>query len=476
MGKKEEFMKVKKIILISVVSGMFLYFGLNCSKESKAPSVGSTIQIRGKLIKGTSHLGAQSTVAKIRSLQEPLVNYKLYCVTFEDTPKAASGTADNTGAFSLSIDAAGIPFGCFVIDSSGKHVADLIFAQGLTPGAPTSGSIILTDSADIGTITVDLDKGIAVVDISNVSGQKIDAPFDPTGTWNFTCTSPAADPVYKCMPPEESPESIFLHRISGTLPDNSKIYGLGVWASQQHYNTCGGVEGVGECDLPTKCITATKDGISITLDEPDARFAFTPDTTWQNSSVPNSHNACESTAQTCVGVTNINNSWGYCTDPPTCSNFQPYTDTQCQQICFANGFWDDSVRLNPDYCIQNRSYNWTKPPDDPEFKVLEEGPTSRFAWGELVYSSNDSASFASIEHELKTIWDPVNNREYICNTTRTTIVTFVRISETQLNGNITQNVTLSHDSPPECLDTNIPNNDVANDVNSPLYMLFKLTK
>ncbi len=468
-------MKVKKIIFISVVVGMLLYGGINCSKESKAPLIGSTIQIKGKLIKGTSPLGTQSAVAKIRSLQEPLANYKLYCVTFEDSPHAASGTADNTGAFSLTIDAAGVPFGCFVLDSSGKHVADLIFAQGLTPGAPTSGTIILTDSADIGTITVDLDKGIAVVDISSVSRQKIDAPFDPTGTWKLTCTSPADDPVYTCPPPDEMPEYIFLDRISGTLPDNSKIYGLGVWASEGHYNKCGGVEGVGECNLPTKCTTATKDGTTITLDEPDARFSFTPDTTWQNASVQNYYNTCGSTAQYCVDVTNQSN-WGYCADPPTCSSFRSYSDEQCKKMCFANGFWHDSIRMNPDYCIQERSYNWTKPPDDPQFIVLEEGPTSRFAWGELVYSSNDSASFASLEHELFTIWDPVQKRQYLCDTTRTTIITFVRVSDTQLNGSFTQTVTLSSGSPSQCLDTTIPNNHVVQEVNNPKYVLFKLTK
>jgi len=422
----------------------------------------------GKLVKGTSPLSSMSVSGGLTRLEEPLENYSLYCVTFEDNPKAAKGTADNTGSFTLTIDAAGIPFGCFVLDSSGKHVADLIFAQGITPGAPLQGSILLTDSADLGTITVDLDKGIAVVDISHISTGTIDSPFDPTGTWNFTCTSPANDPVYSC--PNEMFATLFLHRISGKLPDNSKIYGIAIWPSEQHFNTCGRVEGL--CSTPNCTSVTLEDGRQVTLDAPDGPFNFTDDSVWAPNAL-NTRGTCESSAQLCRDVTNVNNSWGHCSDP-SCSSWTPNTDVQCREVCYANAYWD--FKYNPNYCLRARNYDFTQVPGSPEFTIYEDFPGSRILANELIYTSNNSATFANNEYNLRTFYDPATNAQFKCWIVRVGTGTFVKINDNEIAGTFVESVRLTSGSDSRCLNSSIPYNDIPDELNRGFAMTFRLTK
>lgn len=111
---------------------------------------------------------------------DPLAGYQLYCVTFATPPGAASGTADESGAVSLEIDAAGVPFGCFVLDADGEGVAALLFSSGTEQGQ----TITLTGDADLGTITVDLGNGVAMTEIGNagtLTGSD-DLPC-PLGAW-----------------------------------------------------------------------------------------------------------------------------------------------------------------------------------------------------------------------------------------------------------------------------------------------------
>ncbi len=111
---------------------------------------------------------------------DPLVGYQLYCVTFATPPTAASGTADATGQVTLDLDAAGVAFGCFVLDTDGKGVATLIF----TSGAQRGQTLTLTADADLGSIQVDLDNHVAQTDVSTtgtLTGS--DGLACPLGAW-----------------------------------------------------------------------------------------------------------------------------------------------------------------------------------------------------------------------------------------------------------------------------------------------------
>jgi len=94
---------------------------------------------------------------------DPLVGYQLYCVTFATPPTAASGTADATGQLTLSLDALGVAFGCFVLDADGTGVASVIFMS----GAQSGQTVTLTGDTDLGSITVDLDNGVAQTDVTS---------------------------------------------------------------------------------------------------------------------------------------------------------------------------------------------------------------------------------------------------------------------------------------------------------------------
>jgi len=111
---------------------------------------------------------------------DPLVGYQLYCVTFATPPTAGSGTSDATGQVTLSLDALGVAFGCFVLDADGKGVATLIF----TSGGQSGQTITLTADTDLGGIRVDLDNGVAQADVTltgTITGS--DGLACPLGTW-----------------------------------------------------------------------------------------------------------------------------------------------------------------------------------------------------------------------------------------------------------------------------------------------------
>jgi hypothetical protein len=98
----------------------------------------------------------------------------------------------------LTLDAIGVAFGCFVLDEAGEAVATLIFTSGEDRGQ----TIMLTGDTDLGSITVDLDNGVAQTDIT-LTGTLTDSEdlACPLGTWVTTvpreeCTGTAAVTVW----------------------------------------------------------------------------------------------------------------------------------------------------------------------------------------------------------------------------------------------------------------------------------------
>jgi|GEM_PF-1842616 len=164
-----------------------------CNEGTSQPADGSTdeviggITLSGKLVAGTQKPVTPPPPRYIPppppAPGDPLVGYKLYCVTFTNPPVAAAGTSDAAGQVSLDIDASGVALGCFVLDTSGEAVAALVFSSGPERGQ----TITLTGDADLGTITVDLDNGIAQADITEVGTITGSDDMEcPLGTWTAT--------------------------------------------------------------------------------------------------------------------------------------------------------------------------------------------------------------------------------------------------------------------------------------------------
>lgn len=158
---------------------------LHCSGSSKdTADAGSTngggTSISAILVSGAVTLGQPLVGGQLQKpLSGPLVGYQLYCITFEDTPKAASGTSDSEGKVTVNLETES-SFGCFIRDSNGKSVATVWFSEGGKEGQ----SIKLSGSSDFGTITVDVDKGLAKAAPKSAAALVGSAAFPcPLGLW-----------------------------------------------------------------------------------------------------------------------------------------------------------------------------------------------------------------------------------------------------------------------------------------------------
>ncbi len=179
----------KAICVVGLVCLSGCAGGTTGATDSGGDAASRTLTLSGKLV-----AGAQASAAVASPVQsalaapgDPLVGYQLYCVTFGTPPVATSGTADAAGQVALSIEAVGVPFGCFILDAEGKGVATLIFTSGVQRGQ----TVTLTGDADLGSIMVDLDNGVAQTVLApqgSLTGS--DGLACPLGEWTFTVPSP----------------------------------------------------------------------------------------------------------------------------------------------------------------------------------------------------------------------------------------------------------------------------------------------
>ena len=300
---------MKRLIYsMAIAFTAFLMAGCNINSstfnihDKLSTSAGSAITLSGSLSLSSSSRSIME--ARGVDTRAAVSTYKLYCVTFEDNPKSASGNASSTGSFSLQMDGArNTPFGCFVQQISDSAViATMVFQNptqaGMSGGTQQQGQITLTGNSDIGTVTIDTATGTATVDITKIKLQNsndssvvdtstvsADKLFDFTGSWNmgpFTGTLPSGYlPIPACCAPGDpdchgggpcvNPDgtgafNIFMKRIQGYewkyngsdqnttdwttgITDTSKrVFGVMVWSSEGSFNTCGKAMGFTESE------------------------------------------------------------------------------------------------------------------------------------------------------------------------------------------------------------------------------------
>ncbi len=202
-------MRIKKLnqfagfIGLLALSVTIVGSGIRCSSKSSTNNSGGVPSAQPLTISGVLQQGrvvvnlssydtgiSKAGGALINSSQlsglsvTPLTGYQLYCVTFTSPSVAGSGTADASGKVTLTFNAKGTPFGCFVLDSSNKGVATLFFSN--TTSGQNGQTVSFSDNATLGTITVDLTYGVALVTLPSdgiiVSTTPAGAPC-PIGTW-----------------------------------------------------------------------------------------------------------------------------------------------------------------------------------------------------------------------------------------------------------------------------------------------------
>ena len=152
------------------------------------PSSGASITLTGTLQAGK--VTANLSAALVSALQDgdPLAGYKLYCVTFTDPPTAGSATADGSGAFSLTIMAGGVPFGCIVVDTADKGVAAVLFGK---PGS-SAETVVVPGSASLGTVVVDSSAHVAQAALPDGATLVRNTPAAaacPSGIWAGSVTT-----------------------------------------------------------------------------------------------------------------------------------------------------------------------------------------------------------------------------------------------------------------------------------------------
>ena len=482
-------MNTKKVIMmLTITAGLaapvFWMAGCQSTTQNHAVQPGQQVTLTGTLQQGTiTAMGLVSYGNNVHVLATtPLADFQLYCVTFENSPVGVKGTADSSGKFSLSIKSY-TPFGCFVLDANNQHVADLLFAGLGTTSGTYSGSIMLTDNANVGTITIDPGTGMAVVNVAGVGGVAgnniTGTAFDPTGAWNFACASPAGDPVYSC--PQDAPPYLYLHRVSGIFSsDGKRHYGMGVWQSGANFTICGSVEGLSP--TPGSTTGQGPGGQTITLDSPDGPLQFAYDNVWQSvfsSQLYNTNGMCGAPLTlTCSQVYNAGKMGGF--------DLVTFSNGNCQQLCYADGF--NQIKATTSLCMEERNYMWvnmtasqlpsTAPTDDNNTPFIDfDGhvPAARFMFGELIYSADTAASEVSTEYRLEDVYSPQENRSYSCPINTVIKLAFSALDANTIIGTVDQYMTLSAGSPTQCTSTAIPDNHVLQDLKG-MHMMFKMTK
>ena len=161
----------------------------------------ASITLTGQLVGGTYTGGP---ISPRLAPSGPLAGYQLSCVTFGTPPVAASATADAVGMFALMMNAAGVPFGCFILDPSGTAIATLVF----TTGSLNSLTVSFAQDGSLGTIIVDGTSGLAQATLTS-GGTLLTGAGGvpcPLGTWLVTigdvgCATPLIATVWVAKSP-----------------------------------------------------------------------------------------------------------------------------------------------------------------------------------------------------------------------------------------------------------------------------------
>jgi hypothetical protein len=267
---------LRNILKWSLVVGSGVGLVLGCGKKDKSGSDTTTAadtEDKDITISGALALtGGSSASLALTSAAD----YDLYCVTFQIPPVSAKGDIGGDGSFSLVLsNAAGASVGCFVLDAAESVVGTMVFKdttkKSLGGGAKSNEKMAFTGGeTKLGTISLNLDTGLAEVDVSAITTKKTTTTaaayaLDFTGTYAFSssgltlptgynsiCTEAEAQAerekpssgARKCDGPTEGMK-IWLKQIKGkSTVDGSDVYGAMFWASEAAFQACGSKLGV----------------------------------------------------------------------------------------------------------------------------------------------------------------------------------------------------------------------------------------
>ena len=145
----------------------------SCGKKSStaASADDSSIILTGQLaVSGNTSTGLSLASVSVDDLS-------MYCVTFTLPPVAGTGELDAEGKFSVTLATTGVSVGCFVLNQAQEVLVTMVFKdpskKKLNGEASTNDRLAFDGGeSNLGSITLDLDAGQAVVDISQITIKK----------------------------------------------------------------------------------------------------------------------------------------------------------------------------------------------------------------------------------------------------------------------------------------------------------------
>jgi len=268
-----------KVVAISALA--LSMFGCGKKKSKSTTESGSSdLTISGSLsISGTDSSGALALSKGfegnlgLTSFDVTAADLSIYCVTFTLPPAAGTGEVSADGAFSLNIaNGKDASVGCFILNGT-TQLGTIVFEdpseKDLSGGAASADKTAFSGNANLGAISLDLETGKAVVDLSKVEvTKKVDASagaaFDFTGTYKITaggltqptgytapCTRVAGQQGNDCHGPSEG-EPVYFRRIAGKSTEDGKdVFGVMAWESKARHVACGEKLGMSYADAKT---------------------------------------------------------------------------------------------------------------------------------------------------------------------------------------------------------------------------------
>jgi hypothetical protein len=288
-----------------------------------------------------------------------------------------------------------------------------------------------------------------------------------------------------------------------------------MWDSVQAFNACGQVEGLATTAGGTT--TATGE----TLGVPDGPFTFAGESTVfaaiDSATAPKPQHGpqppggggpapmgiCNSTAAHCGTVQNNDGAacgnpqpgappscWGrpdFSSQPPA---FVPFTDLQCQTMCYNMNLYgfggpggSPQIRQaiqTSGLCVQAGMVDMSVPPDNAGFVQKLAAPLGRKVLAKLNYSCNDAASvvakFPTLVIGLPPTAGGPPGPPKACHVTQRAEITLKMESPSRILGQFKQTATLAPTDPADCTDDGNPQNPVAQMLKNPMSMLFTLTR
>lgn len=277
-------MRIRKLKLVKAFSlaATMLGIGLGgaCSKKKSESETAADSDI---VIAGSLAL-ADSSESALRLAPSSLDELDIYCVSFEIPPVAGTGAVSAEGAFELTLATKDVSVGCFILADE-EVLGTIVFEdesqKDMSGNAKQSDRYAFAGGkTNLGTFTLDLATGKAVVNVANIVREKAADTSSATAnaldfTGNYIIKDSGIDLptgyIGPCAGSENKDECegppldfpLWVKRVDGVdTTSGANKYGMMLWYSEDDFTACGSKLGFSYDDAKANAgIDLTNSGI-----------------------------------------------------------------------------------------------------------------------------------------------------------------------------------------------------------------------